>query len=258
MRMGATAPPASDRLPPSPTLASEAKSTAPSSVSAAVPPNTSGTGMRATSTVIRGVPARTVSSLTGADVKRAVCPGRPPRNVAIAVDAIPDNPGSVEIAAGAAPGGLTTNCGSPPTGIPSRGVAPSPPRPGYVDASRVRLRARPVSLIGPSTVYRKAVDGTGPAPRRKCWNHSFIRVRVAVSGEPPSCPPLYQVTATTPPFAAMARAFASACSRPNRVSRSPCTRRVGAVMLPTTSLGLDRSSSACSSGVMRPVCAAWE
>ena len=84
----------------------------------------------------------------------------------------------------------------------------------------------------------------------------MIRFSVAASGLPPSWPPLYQVTATVVPFAAMALALASAWSSPNRVSRSPCTSRVGAVMSPTTALGLDRSRIAVSAGVIRPVCAA--
>jgi hypothetical protein len=68
---------------------------------------------------------------------------------------------------------------------------------------------------------------------------------------------LYQVTATVAPLAAMARAFASASDSGNRVSFSPCTSNVGAVMLPTTALGLDRASRAENSGPIRPVCAAW-
>ncbi len=84
----------------------------------------------------------------------------------------------------------------------------------------------------------------------------MIRFSVAASGLPPSWPPLYQVIATVVPFAAMALAFASAWSSPKRVSRSPCTSRVGAVMLPTTDFGLDRSRIAVRAALVRPVCAA--
>ena len=61
-------------------------------------------------------------------------------------------PGRLEIDAGVAPGGLTTNCGSPDNGIDARFVVESAASPGYSGTSSVRLRALPVSLIGPSTV----------------------------------------------------------------------------------------------------------
>jgi hypothetical protein len=114
----------------------------------------------------RGVPARTVRVSNGAEANRAVCPGRPPAKVDRAVEANPEMPGRLEIDAGVAPGGLTTNCGPPLSAMGVRSVLDPAARPGYSGTSNVRLRALPVSLIGPSTVYRKAFEGAGPLPAR--------------------------------------------------------------------------------------------
>ena len=138
-RMGATAPPASVRVPPSDTLASERVQHR-----AVIGgrwwtshdrrrrrcPGADGIGMADTVTVIRGVPVTTVSSANGADSNRAVWPGSPPRKVDSAVEARLDRPGSVEIPAGDAPGGFTTNCGSPVTATGVRGVLVPSVRPG--------------------------------------------------------------------------------------------------------------------------------
>ena len=102
--------------------------------------------------VTLGVPASTVSVSNGAEANRAVWPGRPPAKVDRAVEASPEMPGRLEIEAGAAPGGLTTNCGPPVSAIGVRSVLVPATRPGYSGTSSVRLRALPVSLIGPSTV----------------------------------------------------------------------------------------------------------
>ena len=76
-----------------------------------------GIGSLDTVTVIRGVPVITVSSSNGAEANLAVWPGSPPTKVDSAVDASPDRPGRLEIDAGDAPGGFTTNCGSPVSGM---------------------------------------------------------------------------------------------------------------------------------------------
>ena len=68
-----------------------------------------------------------------------------------------------------------------------------------------------------------------------------MRSSVSPSGDPPSCPPLNQATATVPPPAAIARAVASDWSSPKSVSFSPCTSSVGAVIRPATEAGEDRA-----------------
>src|SRR6478609_2255131 len=167
-RIGTTAPPASVRVPPSDTLDNDPYSTTPSSGTAAPPAFSTvpGIGSWDTVTAMRGVPLITVSASNGAEENLAVWPGRPPANVDSAVDARPERPGRLEIDAGDAPGGFTTNCGSPVSGMLTRLALEPAARPGYAGTSRVRLLADPVSLIGPSTVYRNALDGTGPVPVR--------------------------------------------------------------------------------------------
>src|SRR5664279_1432391 len=137
-RIGATAPPASVLVPPADTLDSEPYSTAPSSWEAAAPAvpaapaasTDAGIGSLDTVTVTRGVPVMTVRSPKGAESKCAVWPGRPPAKVDSAVDASPDNPGRLEMEPGEAPGGFTTDCGSPLTGIDTRLVVVPSARPG--------------------------------------------------------------------------------------------------------------------------------
>ncbi len=80
--------------------------------------------------MIRGVPVITESSSNGAESNRAVCPGRPPTKVDSAVEASPDSPGRLEIEAGDAPGGFTTNCGSPVSGMATRLVLEPSASPG--------------------------------------------------------------------------------------------------------------------------------
>ena len=128
-RMGATAPPASVRVPPSETFDSDPYSTAPSSAVLGVSWHR-GRGIRDTVTVIRGVPVISVRSSNGWEANRAVCPGSPPTNVDSAVEASPDSPGRVEMEAGEPPGGLTTNCGSPVIGMATRLVLLSAASPG--------------------------------------------------------------------------------------------------------------------------------
>ena len=84
-----------------------------------------------------------------------------------------------------------------------------------------------------------------------------MRVSVTESGSvPPLWPPLYQVIATVAPAAAICRALASAWSSPKRVSFSPCTNRVGALICEATALGLELASKATNAGVIVPVWAA--
>ncbi len=84
-----------------------------------------------------------------------------------------------------------------------------------------------------------------------------MRFWVCRSTSPPLCPPGYQLTATVVPFAAMARAFASAWSSPNSVSCWPCTSSVGAVMSPTTRAGEELARIVVMAGETRPDSATW-
>ncbi len=70
-----------------------------------------------------------------------------------------------------------------------------------------------------------------------------------------SWPPGYQITFTVPPAWLICLAVASAWSRPNRVSCSPCTSRVGAVMCSATDTGDTLCSRSMVCWLARPVVA---
>ena len=86
-------------------------------------------------------------------------------------------------------------------------------------------------------------------------NQSPISSRMLGPGRPPSCPPANHATFTGVPFAAIWRALASAWSSPNRVSCSPCTRSVGAVIRSVMPAGDERRSRSAVAGESLPVVA---
>ena len=98
-------------------------------------------------------------------------------------------------------------------------------------------------------------SASAPSRPRYQVNQSPISSRMRVPGCPPSWPPANQATFTGVPVAAIWRALASAWSRPNRVSCSPCTSRVGAVIRSVTLAGEERRSSSAVAGESRPVVA---
>ncbi len=95
-----------------------------------------------------------------------------------------------------------------------------------------------------------------PSPLRWRPNQAATRASTRPASRMPlSCPPAAQSTATGAPFAAIARAIASAWSSGKRESSWPCTIRAGTVIRSATADGLRRSSSSRASASGFPAAA---
>ena len=167
-------------------------------------------------------------------------------------------------AAGVPPAGVTTGWVRAAQRRRRRG-RPGRRRPGPGSGRRRRSGCRPARGRGRCCRARWA-RGTGsrcpgPAPSPRRWKSNqpatwSRRSAVTRSEAWESCPPAYQTTLTSVPFAAIPRALASACPRPNSESWVPWISRVGASIRSRTPAGLLRSSTAAISGVRVPVAAA--
>ncbi|MCP9952889.1 hypothetical protein LUX33_33635 [Actinomadura madurae] len=140
----------------------------------------------------------------------------PPREPSEPSDPSAPSPGSAEIEVGDPPAGLKIVCSPPVSG--SRAGAPE--RPGY---RRVVASSTTTSWVDESSPPARVTVNPSSAGAEVRISRASKKSRTSpstrsVSGAPPSCPPWNQTTETGAPFAAMARALASAWSSGNRES----------------------------------------